>query len=129
MKEPPFKITNEIIELLAEAAELTGKVTVTSQLDNNPVLRRKNRIRTVYSSLAIEQNVLSVEQVTAILDGKRVIAPPKDIEEVKNAYEIYELLDTLNPYSSTDLLKAHGVMMRGLTAESGEYRSGGGRCC
>ena len=124
MKEPPFKITNEIIDLLAEAAELTGRITVTSRLDKNPVLRRKNRIRTIYSSLAIEQNVLSVEQVTAVLDGKRVIAPPKDIEEVKNAYEIYDLLDTLNPYSSSDLLKAHGVMMRELTAESGEYRSG-----
>ena len=123
MKEPPFKITNEIIDMIAEIAELTGKITVTSQFNKNPMLRRKNRIQTVYGSLAIEQNTLSFEQVAAVLDGKRIIAPPKDIEEVKNAYEIYELLDTLNPYSSADLLKAHSVMMRGLTAESGEYRS------
>ena len=72
----------------------------------------------------IEQNTLSLEQVTDVINGKRIIAPPKDIEEVKNAYEIYELLDTLDPYSMDDLLKAHGVMMRGLTAESGEFRSG-----
>lgn len=124
MKNPPFKITNEIIDMIAETAELTGRIAVTSQLDKKPMLRRKNRIRTIYSSLAIEQNTLSIEQVTAVLDGKRIIAPPKDIEEVKNAYEIYELLDTLNPYSSADLLKAHGVIMRGLTTESGEYRSG-----
>lgn len=124
MKQPPFRITDEIINMIAEISELVGKITVTSQLNKNPVLRRKNRIRTVYGSLAIEQNTLSVEQVTAVLDGKRIIAPPKDIEEVKNAYEIYELLDTLNPYSSADLLKAHGVMMRGLTSESGVYRFG-----
>ena len=131
LKEPPYKITNEIISLVSEISELIGRATVSSQLDKNPTLRRRNRIHTIYSSLAIEQNTLSLEQVTDVINGKRIIAPPKDIEEVKNAYEIYELLDTLDPYSMDDLLKAHGVMMRGLTAESGEFRSGGsrrGRC-
>ena len=88
------------------------------------MLRRTNRIRTIYSSLAIEQNTLSLEQVTAVLNGKRVIAPPKDIAEVKNAYEIYEMMDSLNPYSVDDLLNAHAVMTKGLTEESGCFRSG-----
>ena len=124
LKEPPYKITNEIISLVSEISELIGRATVSSQLDKNPILRRRNRIHTIYSSLAIEKNTLSLEQVTDVINGKRIIAPPKDIEEVKNAYEIYEFLDTLDPHSMDDLLKAHGVMMRGLTAESGEFRSG-----
>ena len=95
-----------------------------SGLSANPMLRRTNRIRSIYSSLAIEQNTLSLEQVTAVLNGKRVIAPPKDIAEVKNAYEIYEMMDTLNPYSVDDLLNAHAVMTRDLVVESGCFRSG-----
>ncbi len=78
----------------------------------------------MYSSLAIEQNTLTLDQVTAVLNGKRVIAPPKDIAEVKNAYEIYERLDELDPFDVEDLLKAHGIMVRGLTAEAGQFRSG-----
>lgn len=89
----------------------------------NPTLRRTNRIQTIYSSLAIEQNTLDIEQVTAVLSGKRVIAPPKDIAEVQNAYEIYDNMDKLNPYSIDDLLKAHSVMERGLLNEAGEFRS------
>ena len=122
--KPPFEITNEILDSVAEIAELVGQVTATQGLSANPTLRRTNRIRTIYSSLAIEQNTLSLEQVTAVLNGKRVLAPPKDIAEVKNAYEIYEMLDTLNPYSVDDLLKAHGVMTRDLVEESGCFRSG-----
>ena len=89
----------------------------------NPTLRRTNRIRTIHGSLAIEQNTLSLEQVTAVLNGKQVLAPPKDIAEVKNAYEIYERLDELDPYSADDLLTAHGIMTRGLVEESGTFRS------
>ena len=88
-KNPPFQITNTMIDLVAEIAELMGRLTVTNQLSSNPVLRRNNRIRTIHGSLAIEQNTLSIEQVTAVLNGKQVLAPPKDIAEVKNAYEIY----------------------------------------
>ena len=101
-----------------------GQVNAVSGLTTNPMLRRTNRIRTIYSSLAIEQNTLSLEQVTAVLNGKRVIAPPKDIAEVRNAYEIYEMMDSLNPYSVDDLLNAHAVMTKGLTGESGCFRSG-----
>ena len=123
-KKPPFEITNAMLDEIAEIAELVGHVNATAGLSTNPMLRRSNRIRAVYSSLAIEQNTLSLEQVTAVLNGKRVIAPPKDIAEVKNAYEIYEMMDSLNPYSVDDLLNAHAVMTKGLTEESGCFRSG-----
>jgi Fic family protein len=109
---------------VAEIAELVGKVSSAERLSASPILRRTNRIRTIYSSLAIEQNTLSLEQVTAVLSGKRVLAPPKDIAEVTNAYEIYERLDLLDPYSVDDLLAAHGVMTRGLVQEAGVFRSG-----
>ncbi len=123
-KKPPFEITNAMIDYVAEIAELVGKLTSTSGLSGNPTLRRANRIRTIHGSLAIEQNALSLEQVTAVLNGKQVLAPPKDIAEVKNAYEIYERLDELDPYSVDNLLTAHGIMTRGLVAESGVFRSG-----
>ena len=90
-QKPPFEITNQIIDYVAEIAELVGRLTVFSPLSTSPTLRRANRIRTIHGSLAIEQNTLSLEQVTAVLNGKQVLAPPKDIAEVKNAYEIYEL--------------------------------------
>ena len=86
-------------------------------------MRRTNRIRTIHGSLAIEQNTLTLEQVTAVLNGKQVLAPPKDIAEVKNAYEIYERLEELDPYSVDDLLTAHGIMTRGLVDESGMFRT------
>ncbi len=123
-KKPPLHITNEILEEIAEIAELVGQVNAAQGLTTNPTLRRTNRIRTIYSSLAIEQNTLSLEQVTAVLNGKHVIAPPKDIIEVKNAYEIYEMMDRLNPYDIEDLLNAHALMTRGLVKESGCFRSG-----
>ena len=122
-QKPPFEITNQIISDVAEIAELMGKFSVTNQLSTNPTLRRSNRIRTIHGSLAIEQNTLSLEQVTAVLDGKQVLAPPKDIAEVKNAYEIYERLDQLDPYSVDDLLTAYGILTRGLVEESGQFRS------
>lgn len=122
-KKPPFEITNQMIGYVAEIAELVGKLSAVSSLSANPTLRRSNRIRTIHGSLAIEQNTLSLEQVTAVLNGKHVLAPPKDIAEVKNAYEIYERLDELDPYSVDDLLTAHGIMTRGLLEESGVFRS------
>lgn len=122
-KKPPFEITNAMIDHVAEIAELVGRLTSTNQLSANPTLRRTNRIRTIHGSLAIEQNTLTLEQVTAVLNGKQVLAPPKDIAEVKNAYEIYERLDELDPYSVDDLLTAHGIMTRGLVNESGVFRS------
>ena len=122
-KQPPFEINERIMADVIEIAELVGRVSVTDKRSMNPTLRRTNRIQTIYSSLAIEQNTLDIEQVTAVLSGKRVIAPPKDIAEVQNAYEIYDNMDKLNPYSIDDLLKAHSVMERGLLNEAGEFRS------
>ena len=122
-KKPPFEITNTLLDKIAEIAELVGHVNASFGLSATPTLRRTNRIRTIYSSLAIEQNTLSLDQVTAVLSGKRVIAPPKDIAAVKNAYEIYEMMDSLDPYSVDDLLSAHGVMTRDLVEESGRFRS------
>ena len=122
-KKPPFEITNQIIDYVAEIAELIGRLNAAHLLSTNPTLRRANRIRTIHGSLAIEQNTLSLEQVTAVLNGKHVLAPPKDIAEVKNAYEIYEWLEELNPYSVDDLLTAHGIMTRGLMEESGVFRT------
>lgn len=122
-KQPPFEINERIMADVIEIAELVGRVSVTDKISMNPTLRRTNRIQTIYSSLAIEQNTLDIEQVTAVLSGKRVIAPLKDIAEVQNAYEIYDNMDKLNPYSIDDLLKAHSVMERGLLNEAGEFRS------
>jgi Fic family protein len=90
-----------------------------------PRLRRENRIRTIHSSLAIEQNTLSLEQVTAILDGKRVLGNPNEIREVQNAYDAYEMMLKLNPASVEDLLTAHRLMMNGLVPENGRFRSSG----
>lgn len=122
-KKPPFEITNPMIGYVAEIAELVGKLSAESSFSVNPTLRRSNRIKTIYGSLAIEQNTLSLEQVTAVLNGKHILAPPRDIAEVKNAYEVYEQLGKLDPYSVNDLLIAHGIMTRGLVEEPGTFRN------
>ena len=122
---PPFTMTDEITNLVIEIAEITGAMTVSEQLSKNPKLRRVNRVRSIHSSLAIEQNSLTKEQVSDIIDGKRVLGPPQDIREVQNAYEAYEIMTKLNTYSVKDLLKAHKIMMGGLVKEAGVFRSKG----
>lgn len=117
-----YSINNNIINLVSDISNLLGIASVTSQMNKNPTLRRKNRIRTIYGSLSIEQNTLTLEQVTAVIDGKHILAPIKDIEEVKNAYEIYSFLDSLNPFNIEDLLKSHKIMMKGLVNDCGEFR-------
>lgn len=123
--KPPFGMTDYITYLVAEISEQVGRITVLQEGTISPHLRRENRIRTIHSSLAIEHNSLSLEQVTAILDGKRVLGNPNEIREVQNAYEAYEMMVRLNPMSVEDLLKAHHLMMNGLVAENGKFRSGG----
>ena len=120
---PPFKITNEILNFVYEIGELVGKISAEKEFKKNLTLRRENRIKTIYSSLAIEQNTLTLEQVTDVINGKRVLAPPKDIKEVQNAYEIYERLEELNENSVKDLLLAHKIMTSELIKESGRFRS------
>ncbi len=122
--EPPLNRTAEIDELCMEIAELVGALGTTSPLSTSPVLHRELRITTIHSSLMIEGNTLSRETVTAILDGKRVLGPAEQILEVDNARLAYQLMDDLNPHSADDLLRAHGVMMRGLIDDAGRYRSG-----
>ena len=120
---PPFKITNEILNFVYEIGELVGKISAEKEFEKNLTLRRENRIKTIYSSLAIEQNTLTLEQVTDVINGKRVLASPKDIKEVQNAYEIYERLEELNENSVKDLLLAHKIMTSELIKESGRFRS------
>ena len=120
---PPFKITNEILNFIYKIGELIGKISAEKEFEKNLILRRENRIKTIYSSLAIEQNTLTLGQVTDVINGKRVLAPPKDIKEVQNAYEIYERLDELNENSVKDLLLAHKIMTSELIKESGRFRS------
>lgn len=123
--KPPFHMTDRMTSLIAEISEQVGRITVLQEGTVSPHLRRENRIRTIHSSLAIEHNSLSLEQVTAILDGKRVLGNPNEIREVQNAYEAYELMLRLNPASVDDLLNAHKLMMNGLVPENGRFRSGG----
>lgn len=99
-QQPSFQITSRIIDDVTEISELTGRLSAHNHLSSNSNLRCTNRIRTIHGSLAIEQNTLSLYQVTAVLNGKHVLAPPKDIAEVKNAYEIYERLDELDTKKS-----------------------------
>lgn len=120
-----YHITNRMINLIASISEEIGRITVLSHGSMNPHLRKENRIRTIHSSLAIEHNSLSFEQVTAILDGKRILGNPNEIREVKNAYDTYEMMLTLNSFSIKDLLRAHKTMMKGLILENGQFRSGG----
>lgn len=121
---PPFEVTEEILSLVAEVSEIVGHLSATIKALPSFQLRKTNRIRTIQSSLAIENNSLSVEQVTDILEGKRVLGAPDEILEVKNAIDAYKLLLHLNPFSEKDLLKAHKSMMNGLVKENGCYRRG-----
>ena len=122
---PPFHMTDRITNLTADICEQLGQIKILSNGKFSPYLRKENRIRTIHSSLAIEHNSLSLEQVTAIIDGKRSLGNPVEIKEVKNAYTTYEMMLTLDPFSVDDLLKAHEAMMKELISENGRFRSGG----
>lgn len=123
--KPPFSITDRTVTLIADIMELVTRITMDEKNEINPRLRRDNRIKTIQASLAIENNSLSIDQVTAIVNGRRVLGPGQDIKEVQNAYQAYEKLLDLNPYRTDSLLIAHQVLMNDLTNESGRFRSGG----
>lgn len=121
---PPYEITDEMLRLISDIMENLGRLSGVNELEKLPRLRRVNRIKSIHSSLAIENNTLSFEQVTAVINGKPVLAPQKDVLEVQNAFRAYEKLGEINPYSIDDLLKIHGVMTDGLVKEAGQLRSG-----
>jgi len=122
---PPFTVTEPIISLVSDISERIGSITAWQHMNANPRLRRDSRIRSIHGTLAIENNTLSLSQVTDVINGKRVLGAPEEIREVKNAYEAYERLLSFDPYSVDDLLKGHAVLMNGLVREAGRFRCGG----
>lgn len=125
MYTPPFKITSKIIELISNISEKIGEINTLQDSPYHIQLRKENRIKTIHSSLAIENNSLSLKQITDIIDGKRILGNPNEIQEVKNSIQAYDLLLSLNPYNEKDLLNAHKLMMQDLVERNGKYRTDG----
>ena len=122
---PPFTVSAEAINLIAEISGQIERYAIRLEQEDGLRLRKANRIKTIHSSLAIEGNTLTDDEVRDIIDGKNVVAPIKQIQEVKNAIATYELYPKLNPFSVKDLLKAHGVMMQALVDDAGKFRRSG----
>ena len=123
--QPPLTLTPRMLALAAEIAERVGRLSAQQEHALTPQLRRGNRIRTIQASLAIENNTLSVEQVTAVLEGQRVLGLPREIQEVRNAFTAYEAMSGWRPERRDDLLQAHALLMYGLIDDAGHYRRGG----
>ena len=122
---PPFTVSAKAINLIAEISGQIERYAIRMEQSDGLLLRKANRIKTIHSSLAIEGNTLSEDEVRDIIDGKTVVAPIRQIQEVKNAIKTYEMYPTLDAFSEKDLLKAHGVMMQALVDDAGHYRRGG----
>ena len=125
MYKPPFDITNKMLNLSISITEKIGLINSFSSLKRMPILRKNNKIKSIHSSLAIEANSLSLSQVKDVIDGKVVLGPKKEIQEVKNAYLVYSSLNTFDGYSEEDLLRAHSIMTYLTCDESGKYRNHG----
>jgi len=123
MASPPFTITPAILSLVAEIAAEVGRLGALAGQGKPPMLRRENRIKSIHASLAIENNTLSLEQVTAVIQGKRVLGKPSEIQEVKNAFSAYEAMTGWTPSSVKDLLAAHRLLMAGLVHDAGRFRT------
>jgi len=122
---PPYQITPVILKLIVSVSEKLGQINA-KYLDKPSVkLRKENQIKTIHSSLSIEGNTLTTNQITALLDKKRVIGPEKDVNEVLNAINVYQRLNSFNPTISTSFLKAHEMLMNGLISDNGKYRTSG----
>ncbi len=121
--KPPYQITETILQLIVSISEKIGEINAIHLYKPPTELRKKNRIKTIQSSLEIEGNILTEEQITALLDNKRVFAPQKDIVEVQNAIKVYGQLRAFNPNDLKDLKKAHAILMEGLIDEAGKLRS------
>ncbi|MDR0953276.1 MAG: Fic family protein [Elusimicrobiota bacterium] len=122
--KPPFTITDKITNLVAKISGEIGKIQGAGEYNRNLHLRKINRLRSIQSSTAIEGNTLSLEQITDVINGKRILGNPREIREVKNAYEAYEKMPTFNPYSVKDFLSAHKMMTSNLVSEAGSFRKG-----
>ena len=122
---PPYTITDKMLNLATNIMEKIGEANYFESLNRFPELRRKTRIKSIHSSLAIENNQLSLFQVEAVINGKAVIGEQKDIQEVKNAYKAYEEIDNINPYSVEDLKKIHGILTLAIEDDSGKFRNHG----
>lgn len=126
LMKPPYEITPTILSLLAEVMHQLGRLEgMALSAKTSPQLRRQNRIKTIYSTLAIEGNTLSLDQVTAFIDDKTVLGPQKDILEVSNAVKLYEQVHNFNCAQVKDFLEAHQILMTGLIADAGKFRRGG----
>ena len=121
--KPPFTVTADAISLVAEISALAERYAIRLEQSDSLRLRKTNRIRTIRSTLAIEGSTLSIGQVTAILNGKHVIAPPREIREVQNAVAVYDLYSRFDPFSVDDLLKAHAGMTDSLVEHPGRFRT------
>lgn len=121
----PFTISTKIINLIAEISAQIERYAIRMEQDNSLRLRKVNRVKTIHGSLAIEGNTLTEDIITDIIDGKHVIAPIREIQEVRNAIKVYDVFSTLDAYSMSDLLIAHGLMMEALVDDAGNFRSGG----
>ncbi|NQZ36384.1 MAG: Fic family protein [Crocinitomicaceae bacterium] len=123
--KPPYQITPQIIKLISSISEKIGQINAKFLDKPSPKLRKENRIKTIHSSLSIEGNTLTQDQITALLENKRVIGPIKDVSEVLNAIKVYDKLKSFDPYSSTSFLDAHKVLMNDLIDQPGKYRTKG----
>lgn len=124
-KKPPYDITPTILKRINSIAEKIGEVNATYLSRQSPQLRKQNRIKTIQSSLQIEGNTLTVEQITALIENKRVIGPEKDVLEVLNAIRVYNELNRYTYHSEKDFLQAHAILMSGLISDAGKYRNQG----
>lgn len=122
---PPYAITDKMLNLATKIMEKIGEANYFESLNRFPELRRKTRIKSIHSSLAIENNQLSLFQVEAVINGKAVIGEQKDIQEVKNAYKAYEEIDNVNPYSIEDLKRIQGILTFAIEDDSGKFRNHG----
>jgi Fic family protein len=123
--KPPYSITPAILTLISSISEKLGIINASHLQAPRTELRKANRIKTIHSTLEIEGNTLSLDQVTAVIENKRVIAPQKDILEVKNAIHVYDALQSFNALSLPSFLKAHALLMQGLIMKPGKFRSAG----
>jgi Fic family protein len=124
MNKPPYTITEKAADYLAKIVETVTRLEFGTGFKRNIKLHRENRVRSIYSSLAIEGNSLTLGEVTAVIDGKLIAGKQAEVKEVKNAFEAYDKIMTFDPYQLKDFLKAHMLMTQGLVKESGKFRSG-----